>query len=401
LITDDLVTTVRRVVFHRQTIPFTVLLIAGCLTTMTGGVVSPVFPEMVQSLDLNPQWAGTFLSIHALTSALMTPVMGIVADRIGKMKVMLPSLVLYSFFGISTTFLTSFPLLLASRALLGAASGGIAAATIGLLSSMYDGESRSRVLGYATSAMTTSAILFPLLGGWVGNENWRYAFYLYGAGIVLAAIAYPVFRGTRSKASGVLPVGQGAELRTVLKQRQIWLIYSLIGAAATVVYAIVIYAPLYLKGAIGATPEFNGFILAIRAVGAAIVAAVGATWFAKQLGINRAIALGFMLMGTTLFTIPFLTQVPLIVAAAILFGIGFGTITPNLYNLLAGHTPANLRASVLGLGTGFNSLGQFVCPLLLGPVWKVAGLPMVFVVATGVAAIASILSLTQTPKAKL
>lgn len=399
--TDQRMARLRRVVFNQRAIPFTVLLLAGCLTTMTGGVVSPVFPEMVESLDLNPRWAGMFLSMHALTSALMTPVMGLVADRIGKMKVMLPSLVLYSLFGISTTFLTSFPLLLTSRALLGAASGGIAAATIGLLSNMYEGESRSRVLGYATSAMTTSAILFPLFGGWVGNNDWRYAFYLYGAGIVLAAIAYPVFRGIRSKASGVLPTGQGAELRVVLKQPQIWLIYSLIGAAATVVYAIVIYAPIYLKDAIGATPDFNGFVLAVRAVGAAIVAAIGATWFARQLGINRAIALGFMLMGTTLLTIPFLTQVPLIVLAAILFGIGFGTITPNLYNLLAGHTPSNLRASVLGLGTGFNSLGQFISPLLLGPVWKFAGLPMVFVAATGVAAIASFLSLTQTSKTEL
>lgn len=379
-------------------IQFGLLLLAGCLTTMTGGIVSPVFPEMVQDLSLNPRWAGILLSIHALTSALMTPVMGIVADRIGKMKVMVPSLLLYSFFGVSTAFLTNFPLLLASRALLGAASGGIAAATIGILSSMYEGESRSRVLGFATSAMTTSAILFPLLGGWAGKTHWQHAFYLYGAGLILLCFMVMIFNNVSSSSSGMLPTGQTSELRTVLKQPQIWRIYGLIGIAATVVYAVVIYTPLYLKATIDAGPELNGFVLAIRAVGAAIVAAVGATWVARRLGENRAIALGFSLMATTIFTIPLLTQLSLIVPAAILFGIGFGIVTPNLYNVLAGHTPPELRASVLGLGTGFNSLGQFVCPLLLGPAWKYAGLHAVFFAATGLAVFASFISLSR-PKA--
>ncbi|MBD1910974.1 MULTISPECIES: MFS transporter [unclassified Leptolyngbya] len=378
-----------------RSIQFSLLLLAGCLTTMTGGIVAPVFPEMVQELGLNPRWAGTLLSIHALTSALMTPIMGLLADRIGKMKVMIPSLILYSFFGISTAFLTSFPLLLASRALLGAASGGIAAATIGILSSMYEGESRSRVLGFATSAMTTSAILFPLLGGWVGKTHWQYSFYLYGAGVILLSFMLVVFNGISSKVSGMMPSGGTSELRTVLKQPQIWRIYGLIGVAATVVYTVVIYTPLYLKAAIGAGPELNGFVLAIRAVGAAIVAAVGAAWVAKRLGENRAIALGFSLMATTIFTIPLLTHLSLIVPAAILFGIGFGIITPNLYNVLAGHTPPELRASVLGIGTGFNSLGQFICPWLLGPVWKYAGLHSVFFAATALAVLASFISLTH------
>jgi len=381
-----------------RAIQFGLLLLAGCLTTMTGGIVSPVFPEMVQELSLNPRWAGMLLSMHALTSALMTPVMGLLADRIGKMKVMVPSLLLYSFFGISTTFLASFPLLLASRALLGAASGGIAAATIGILSSMYEGESRSRVLGFATSATTTSAILFPLIGGWVGQTHWQYAFYLYGAGVVLAALVLIVFQGMSAKSSESIPLGQRDELGSVLRQPQVWLAYSLIGIAATVVYTIVIYTPLYLKATIGAGPELNGFVLAIRAVGAATVAAVGSTWLAKRLGANRAIALGFSLMATTIFTIPLATHLSLIVPAAILFGIGFGIVTPNLYNVLASNTPPNLRASILGLGTGFNSLGQFICPLLLGPVWKYAGLPPVFFAATGLAVFASFLSLTRTKK---
>ncbi|HEY9640047.1 MAG TPA: MFS transporter, partial [Coleofasciculaceae cyanobacterium] len=219
--------------FHQ----FLILLAAGCLTTMTGGVVSPVLPEMVQQLHLDPKWAGTLVSVHALTSALMTPIMGIVADRIGKLKVMIPCLILYALFGTAAAFTTSFPLLLLTRGLLGAASGGVAAATIGLLGSMYDGERRSRILGYATSIMTTSAIFFPLVGGWVGGHHWQYAFYLYGLGIPLAAIALLNLREPQTQSGSLLGLDQNNQLGKVLLRPNIFQLYLFIGIAAVTVYA--------------------------------------------------------------------------------------------------------------------------------------------------------------------
>ncbi|NJR64329.1 MAG: MFS transporter [Leptolyngbyaceae cyanobacterium CRU_2_3] len=379
--------------FHQ----FLILLMAGCLTTMTGGVVSPVLPEMVQQLDLDPKWAGTLVSVHALTSALMTPVMGIVADRVGKLRVMIPCLIFYALFGTAAAFITSFPLLLATRGLLGAASGGVAAATIGLLGSMYDGERRSRILGYATSVMTTSAIFFPLLGGWVGGSHWQYAFYLYALGIPLAALALIRLKEPQTLSGSLLELNQGQQLGKVLFKPAILRLYLFITIAAVIVYAVVIYTPIYLKVAINADPMLNGFVLAVRLVGAAIVSALGASRLSRRMGPNGAIAFGFSLMALTVATIPVLTNIYLIVATAILFGVGFGVITPNLYDALAERSPSEVRASVLAIGTGFNSLGQFASPVLLGPIWKSVGLPWVFYVAGGIGMVAAVLSLTRQP----
>ncbi len=385
---------------QQRRLQFLLLLIAGCLTTMTGGLVAPVFPEMVQELQLDERWAGMLLSTHALTSAVATPLFGLLADRIGKLKVLLPCLVLYAVFGVSTTLFTNFPALLASRGLLGVVSGGVAAATIGFLGSMYEGEARSRILGFATSAMTTAAIMFPLVGGWVGNENWRSSYYLYAASLPVALVCLVVFRNSRRSASTLIETGAKGELGQVLRQRDVIWAYVLITAAATVVYAIVIYTPLYLKDVLDADPELNGMVLAVRAVGAAITSALAASWLAKHLGAQRAIALGFALMAVTVFSIPFLTQLVWIVPAAVVFGIGFGIITPNIYSQLAEVSPSHLRASVLGLGTGFNSLGQFASPLLLGPLWKYAGLTVVFGAATAIALAATAISLTQFRKSE-
>jgi MFS transporter, ACDE family, multidrug resistance protein len=169
---------------------FAILLAAGCLTTMTGGIVSPVFPEMVEQLDFDPEWAGLLVSIHNFSTALFTPLMGMLADRVGKLRVMIPCLLLYAAFGVVGAFIPNLAVLLLIRVLLGIASSGIAAACIGLLGNMYEGDARSRVLGYATSAMTTTSILVPLLGGWVGKTHWEYAFYLYALSLPLALLGY-------------------------------------------------------------------------------------------------------------------------------------------------------------------------------------------------------------------
>jgi len=383
--TSQPLNSIRRVFPRRRSYVFPILLAAGCLTTMTGGVVSPVLPEMVQQLQFDPRWAGMLVSIHALATAVFTPVMGILADRLGKLRVMIPSLLLYSLFGILGAFVPSLGLLLVIRALLGVSSGGIAAASIGLLGNLYEGEERSRVLGYATSAMTTASIIVPLVGGWVGQTNWQYAFYLYGLGIPLAVIASVGLRETRSRQSSTILGNQSTPLVKTLKQASIIEVYILLAMAAMIVFAVVIYTPLYLKQAIGAGPELNGLVLAVRGMGAAIVSAVLATRLAKLLGPRQAIALGFGLMAVTVGTIPFLHHIEIILPTAVLFGSGFGMITPNAYGRLANLSSAEVRASVLAIGTGFNSLGQFISPLILGPIWKYAGLPMVFYATAAIA----------------
>ncbi|MEB3210646.1 MAG: MFS transporter [Leptolyngbyaceae bacterium] len=355
---------------------------------MTGGIVAPVLPEMLAQLQFDPQWAGTLVSIHALAIALFTPVFGIIADRIGKLKVLIPALIIYSIFGVAGAFIPHLGPLLAARVGLGVSSAGIAAASIGLLGTMYDGEARTRILGYATSAMTTASILIPLVGGWVGSFDWHYAFYLYGFGVPTAIASVLILREGRSKSSSMVDTSQNKQLLSVIRQGSVLKLYLTIALAAAIVYTVVIYTPLYLKEVIGAGPALNGFVLAIRAVGAALVSAFVASRLAKRIGSDRTIGLGFVLMALMLATIPLLDELRWIVPAAVLFGMGFGVTVPNIYDALAQLSPAGVRSSVLAIGTGANSLGQFMVPIVLGaldPLWNTIGLAFVFYAAAGVA----------------
>jgi len=361
----------------------------------------PVLPEAIGQLQFDPAVAGNLVSIHCLTIALFSPPLGILADRIGPVRVLVPSLVLYALFGMAGAWIDSFEPLLATRALLGAASGGLAAASLGLLGRMYEGSARSRVMGYATSTLTITGILFPVLGGWVGASNWRFAFLLYGLALPLALLASWVFPAHNQAGGDAYPRARqpsdksrtqnNQQLLQVLKHPQTWRLLLSVALTSVAMYAVVIYAPIYLKQTLELGALMNGIVLASRALGAALISAFGARQLAASLGPKKAIGVGLVLMAMTLVSIPFLHQLHWILVAAISFGAGFGIALPTLYNSLADCAPKELRSSVLAAGTGAGFLGQFISPVLLGPVLELGGMEWVFYAAAFVALTAGFL----------
>jgi len=368
-----------------------VLLVAGSLTTMAGGVVAPILPEMIQQLNLDPALAGNLVSLHCLTIALFSPPLGIVADRIGHLRVLIPSLILYGLFGTAGAFMHSLMPLLVVRGLLGAASGGIAAASLGILGNMYEGEARSQALGYATSTLTIMGIAFPLLGGWVGSFHWQWAFGLYGIGLPMAILAARFLPEKSSPKTKADAKDAGSKLRQVLGRPYTLRLLCTLSLVSIAMYAVVIYAPQYLKQTIDATSVVNGIVLASRAIGAAIISAFGTKKLAQRLGRPKTVAIGLGLMALTLSTIPILHQLGWILVTAVFFGMGFGLVLPTLYGTLANLAPPDLKSSVLAAGTGAGFLGQFISPILLGPVLAFCGLEWVFYAAAIVALLAGVL----------
>ncbi|MEB3231265.1 MAG: MFS transporter [Leptolyngbyaceae bacterium] len=375
---------------HRS-LKLLVLVAAGCLTTMTGTVIAPIFPEMMQQLQLEPAWAATLgISIHEIAIALFTPMMGLLADRIGKLKIMLPGLVCYAIFGIAGSIMPNLLTLLVDRALLGLASASIAAASIGLLGTLYHGSERTRMLGYATSAMTTASITTLFLGGWVGTVHWQFSFYLYALSLPVAFLAATFLQEGQSQGQSLMSAEQGKQLKTVLTNPDIIRQYLTIALSATIMYTVIVYAPIYLKQALDATPALRGTVLGLRAIGVVVASALLASRFARRWGTDRAIAIGFLTMALTLATIPLMSQLHWIIIMAMGFGVGFGIVVPNTYDGLSKLASPTLQATVLAAGTGVSALGKFLCPLLFSPVREWMGLESVFYVAAAIALLIAI-----------
>ncbi|OAB59522.1 MFS transporter [Phormidium willei BDU 130791] len=382
----------------RETLRLPIVLCAGSLTTMAGGAIAPVLPDLMQELNIDLAWGGTLASFHCLTLALFSPLLGLLADKIGPSRVLFPAMTFYGIFGVIGAWMPNFWSLLLVRGLLGIACGGLAASCLGVLGRLYEGEARTRMLGFATAVLTLTGIIYPLLGGLAGNSHWQYAFYLNGLAFPLALLGIYAFDSQSLAAKSSESQGLGGKLTRALSRLPTARLLLTMGLSSIAMYAVVIYAPIYLDQALGLTPKLNGLVLAARAIGAALISAFGAKPLAKAMGLNRSTALGFGVMAATLAPIPWITNLGGVLVAAAIFGLGFGLVLPNLYNALANISPFELRASILAVGTGISFLGQFASPVVLGVVLNIWGLASVFYAASLLTIAAGLLLFAPLPQ---
>lgn len=347
-----------------------VLLAAGSLAVMPGAVIIPVLGEIEQQFQLNKELAqaGWLASAHYSTVALFSPILGILASRIGWVRVLVGSLVLFSLFGIAGTWTSSFMPMLVTRLLLGAATGGIAAASLGILAQIYhQEEERSHAIALASSSISLANIVYPLLAGLIGANRWQYAFYLYGISLPIAVAAVVKLADRSSQANqnaaASLPRVELAKILVALGNPQISRFLLTLLLTSATAYATVTNLSIYLKGApIFASIPIIGMILASQAIGSAAVSALGLKYLTRRFGAVLSIGIGYGLMAFALTAIPNLTQVFLLLPIGMLFGIGLGIVMPSHYGALAIITPPALQPIILAVGTGVTFLGQFLSP---------------------------------------
>ena len=66
--------------------------------------ISPAFPKIVVELGLSPQDVGLLITMFTLPGVFLAPVVGVLADRVGRKRILVPSLFLFGIAGFACFF---------------------------------------------------------------------------------------------------------------------------------------------------------------------------------------------------------------------------------------------------------------------------------------------------------
>ncbi|WP_049796312.1 MFS transporter [Methanomassiliicoccus luminyensis] len=162
------------------------ILAASMLTLMGGAAVAPALPLISEAF---PRASDTDISLiitlPSLAIALTGFAIGHLADKYGKVKVLILSLAIFTVAGSSGYYLGTVQSILAGRFVLGMGIAGMSAASTALVAAYYTGVSRTRVISYQSAAIGLGVLVLETSGGGLATFGWREPFLIYLIGAVI------------------------------------------------------------------------------------------------------------------------------------------------------------------------------------------------------------------------
>ncbi|MBR8640412.1 MFS transporter [Streptomyces tuirus] len=101
------------------------------------------------------------LTSHSLAIALVSPLVGRATDRFGVRLPLAAGLVVYGMGGGAGLAIDSYPVLFASRLVLGLGTAAVFTCSTAALLGLYRGETRDKVMGWRTAATTAGGFAYP------------------------------------------------------------------------------------------------------------------------------------------------------------------------------------------------------------------------------------------------
>ncbi|HUL71574.1 MAG TPA: MFS transporter [Vicinamibacterales bacterium] len=140
-----------------------------------------VLPALMQSLSLDQTTAGSMQSVMLVAAAVGGLVFGVLADRWGRTRALMLSVLLYSIFTAACGLAQTAAELAVFRILLGLGMGGEWASGAALVSETWPDEHRGKALGLMQSSWALGLIL-AAIANWIVQDvfgwDWRAVFFI-------------------------------------------------------------------------------------------------------------------------------------------------------------------------------------------------------------------------------
>jgi len=146
---------------------FAALWVYAFVTFFSAFQLLPAIPFRILELHGSTAEAGWFLSVYTFASAFAAPVMGTIADAIGRRRLLIISSTAFIVFSFSYGVITNLPLLLCVGAIHGALWSGLISAASAIMSDYIPESRRMQGLSYWGLASTGAVTIAPAVGLWV------------------------------------------------------------------------------------------------------------------------------------------------------------------------------------------------------------------------------------------
>lgn len=325
-------------------------------------LLSPVLPAIRDTFTLSDARTSLVITLYFVPGVVFSPVAGMLADRYGRRRVMVPSLFAYGVLGASIALVDRFSVILALRFVQGAAATSVFILTVAFISDACHGLRRNAVLGVNSAVLFVGAAVYPFLGGVLASVGWNLPFLTY-----LVAVPAAVYAAIRLDDPPVIESRTGPDyVRRAVGALPAVEALSLYGATfvlETVAFGAILTAlPFVLATDFAAPPYVIGGVITTMMSVAAVTALKNGT-VARYRSNHRLLVISFWFYAVGLLFAWAGSSILAVFVGAAAVGAGFGLAHPSVDAAVSRLVPTDYRAGALSIRNGTTFLGRSVGPV--------------------------------------
>lgn len=357
--------------------------------------IAPAFPAIIRALDKASEAnIGLIVTMFTVPGVVLTPFLGVLADRLGRKRVLVPSLLLFGLAGPACVLAPDFHAILVLRFFQGIGAAALGALNVTIIGDLYEGADRTAALGYNAGVLSLGIAAYPLLGGALAWLHWRLPFLLPLLALPMSVAVWRWLRNPEPNNDDNLGQYFRAAWRG-LKRKQVLLLFF-----ATLITFILIYGPFltYLPVHLGQEYQASSFTIGLIMSLSALATGLAASSLGKLARVLPQRIILYGAFGLYAMACAGLALVPGLwwqIVPVILFGLGQGVNMPSIQSLLAGLAPMENRAAFMSLNGMVLRVGQTLGPLLMAVLFAWRGVEAVFyggaLLALGMGALLAVL----------
>lgn len=306
---------------------------------------------------------GRLMAVFLWIYALMSPVAGLIADRINRKWLIVGSLAVWSSVTLAMGFVDNYNHLYILRAVMGVSEALYIPAGLALIADYHRGHTRSLAIGIHMTGLYAGQALGGFGATVAERLSWHHTFFYFGlVGIAYSVILILFLKENKQVHSVEKGVKKGLSFVSIKKSLGLllgtisfWIILFYFAAPSFPGWAIKNWLPTLFSESLMIDMAKAGPMATITIASSSFIGVIGGgiladKWIQRNLrGRILTGAIGLTLTIPALFFIGFGSSIVTIIGGAVFFGVGYGMFDANNMPILAQFVSPRNRAAGYGL----------------------------------------------------
>lgn len=344
--------------------------------------ITPALPAMAQFFNIPYSSVALMITVFTMPGIILTPILGVAADRIGRKIIIIPSLLIFGITGIIMFFITSFNLLLILRFIQGIGVSALGAINATIIGDMFTGKDRTIAFGYNASVLNIGTAAYPAIGGFLCIIGWNYPFLLSAFALIVAWFAVFHLHNPEPVNTSSLKSYFSAILNILKSPYVIGLLSTTMLTFILLYGPIITYFPYIISYRFKGTSATIGLFMSLMSIVTAITSSQ-LQILSKLYSEKNLILYGFIGLCISFVIAGFAYNYFWLAVAIIIGGASNAINNPSLLSLLTAAAPAQYRGAIMSLNGMGLRIGQTIGPIIMAWLSAIVTVNSAFYIISG------------------